>query len=234
MDSVIVDDIEYTPNAADLKRELLVEPGGDYESDFDRLFAEAMRLARPKLLFRQAMVEARGPGSVLIAGVEFKSHVLSTNLAGKGRVIAFAATSGAEIEDWAEKYASDSLWAYWTDALRESALLCARNRLAEIVERDLGMEKSSAMNPGSLEDWPMSEQLPLFSILGDTEASIGLRLTDSMLMIPRKSVSGILFPVEERFESCQLCPRENCPNRRLPYDPELAERRFGLAAKGGS
>ncbi len=45
-------------------------------------------------------------------------------------------------------------------------------------------------------------------------------------MVPTKSVSGILFPAEESFASCQLCPRENCPNRRAPYDPELFDRKF--------
>jgi hypothetical protein len=39
-------------------------------------------------------------------------------------------------------------------------------------------------------------------------------------------VSGILFPTEETFASCQLCPREDCPNRRAPYDAELFERKY--------
>ena len=45
-------------------------------------------------------------------------------------------------------------------------------------------------------------------------------------MVPTKSVSGILFPAEETFASCQLCPRDDCPNRRAPYDPELFERKY--------
>ena len=73
------------------------------------------------------------------------------------------------------------------------------------------------MSPGSLEDWPITEQTKLFSIFGDTERLIGVRLTDSMLMVPRKSISGILFPSEEGFTSCQLCDRERCPGRKAPY-----------------
>ena len=49
-------------------------------------------------------------------------------------------------------------------------------------------------------------------------------LTDTFLMVPIKSVSGIFFPTEVSFESCQLCPRENCIGRRAPYDPALVKK----------
>ena len=84
----------------------------------------------------------------------------------------------------------------------------------------------SAMNPGSLEDWPISEQRQLFSILGDVESLIGVRLTDSFLMLPIKSVSGVYFPKEITFQSCQLCPRERCQGRRAPYDEKLKGKYF--------
>jgi hypothetical protein len=79
------------------------------------------------------------------------------------------------------------------------------------------------MSPGSLEDWPITEQPKLFSLFGDTEKSIGVKLTASLLMIPRKSISGILFPSEEGFVSCRLCPRENCPSRKAEFDEEAGK-----------
>lgn len=78
----------------------------------------------------------------------------------------------------------------------------------------------------SLADWPLPEQRPVFSILGDVTEAIGVRLTDSFLMIPHKSVSGIQFSTVETFESCQLCGREVCPARRAPYDRDLYERKY--------
>jgi hypothetical protein len=51
-------------------------------------------------------------------------------------------------------------------------------------------------------------------------------LTDSFLMVPTKSVSGIVFPTEVSFESCRLCPRSDCPGRRAKYDPNLWEQRY--------
>jgi hypothetical protein len=92
----------------------------------------------------------------------------------------------------------------------------------------------STMNPGSLADWPLAQQRVLFALLGNTEAAIGVSLTPSLLMTPTKSVSGIAFPTEGSFASCQLCPRKACPNRRAPYDPGLKERKYGLQTASGA
>ena len=64
-----------------------------------------------------------------------------------------------------------------------------------------------------------------FKVNTNTQARkiIGVNLTDSFLMIPRKSISGIYFPTEIKFYSCQLCPRERCIGRKAPYDSKLAK-----------
>jgi hypothetical protein len=73
-----------------------------------------------------------------------------------------------------------------------------------------------------LADWPIEEQAPLFKLLGDVETSIGVQLTDSLLMLPAKSISGIFFPTEISFISCQLCPRKRCESRKAKFDDKLA------------
>jgi len=84
------------------------------------------------------------------------------------------------------------------------------------------------MSPGSLKDWAIEEQRSLFSILGDVESSIGVGLNETLVMIPNKSLSGIYFPTEIPFYSCQLCQREDCLARKAPYDETLA-REYGIA-----
>ena len=59
------------------------------------------------------------------------------------------------------------------------------------------------------------------ALLGDVEASIGVRLTDSCLMVPNKTVSGVRFPTEHDFRACQVCHREDCPSRSAPFDADL-------------
>jgi hypothetical protein len=66
----------------------------------------------------------------------------------------------------------------------------------------------------------------LFGLLGDVEAAVGVRLTESFLMLPNKTVSGLVFPTTTSFASCQLCPRAVCPNRRAPYDAELFAQKY--------
>ena len=60
-------------------------------------------------------------------------------------------------------------------------------------------------------------QKELFEILGGPEFvrdAIGVTYSDSWLMTPTKSMSGILFESETVYENCQHCPLERCPNRR--------------------
>ena len=85
---------------------------------------------------------------------------------------------------------------------------------------------SSTMNPGSLIDWSITEQKKLFKLLGNPAKEIGVELTKSSLMLPAKSVSGLVYPTEKDFENCQVCPRLKCPNRSAPYDEELIEKRY--------
>jgi len=111
------------------------------------------------------------------------------------------------------------------DASYELALLAARDHLLRHLRAAHGAEALSSMNPGSGDArlWPIGQQRPLFGLLGDVEGAIGVRLTPSLLMQPNKSVSGILFPAAEHFESCQHCAREDCPRRRAPFAGGRAE-----------
>jgi len=54
------------------------------------------------------------------------------------------------------------------------------------------------------------------------ESAVGVTLSNSLLMIPRKSLSGIYFPTESPFMACQLCPKQSCPSRKAGYDENLA------------
>jgi hypothetical protein len=110
--------------------------------------------------------------------------------------------------------------------IKETVLRLILRRLNDRLIESYGIQRLSRMNPGSLPDWPLSEQKQLFTLLGEGPQSIGIRLTDSFLMLPIKSVSGIWFPSEATYENCQLCPREQCPGRRAPYDRGLYDKKY--------
>ena len=80
---------------------------------------------------------------------------------------------------------------YYLDVIGNIALIKARRFLADQLRSRFALEGMSYMSPGSLKDWPLEEQSPLFLLLGYVASSIRVRLNESLLMIPRKSVSGI-------------------------------------------
>lgn len=186
---------------------------------FEELIALAQGLIYPRAIFEVAHIGAKGEGTVEVADVKCESPLLQRNLKGTQKVFPYLITVGPELER--EGAAQDDLLKqYYLEEMANMALEQAADWLAKHVEVRFELSGLSNMSPGSLEDWPITEQKKLFSIFGDTERLIGVRLTDSMLMVPRKSISGIFFPSKEGFVACQLCERENCPLRKATFDPQ--------------
>lgn len=228
MTKYLLDEIPFVLDELALQRRLHVTADSSDAAELAQLCAQAREVARPKALYRLAYVDAKDDSGVVVDGVRLDSRVLRVNLDTAHRVWVYTATCGTELGEWAEQL-DDVLLQFWSEAIKEAALGAAIRALNADIDNRFTPGKTSAMAPGSLVDWPLSQQRPLFEILGDAQASIGVRLTDSCLMMPNKSVSGVRFSTEVSFESCQLCPRPDCPNRRARYDAELFERRYKQA-----
>lgn len=188
-------------------------------ASLDELVVLAQELVHPRGSYDVVFVEARGGRTIELAGITFHSPLLSRNLEGANMVFPYIITVGPELEQAATAQ-GDLLKQYYLEEIANIALEQAAAWLARHLESRYGVIGLSSLSPGSLEDWPITEQPKLFSIFGDTEKLIGVRLTDSLLMVPRKSISGIFFPSEEGFMACQHCERERCPGRKAPYRAE--------------
>jgi hypothetical protein len=221
----ILDRIPYEAGIRAVAKQAHVEPSSPVYGELASCVRQAEAVARPKAMYRVGYLEDRGEDWVVIGGQRFTSRILSVNLAPVHRVFVYVATCGREIQEWA-RGRTDPLERYWSNVIQESVLRAASRALLAHLNQLYDPGRTSSMAPGSLGEWPLSEQRPLFAFLGDTEERIGVRLSESLLMVPTKSVSGIRFVTEERFESCQLCPRTDCPGRRAPYDAALYERKY--------
>jgi hypothetical protein len=188
--------------------------------DFQELLETAQSLISPKLLYKVGYVNHRENDRIEIEDVTFSSRVLSINLQKIGKVFPYLITIGRALEDRASSL-GNLLEQYYLENIGDVALRSIKTYLESQIREKFGIKTLSSMSPGSLEDWPITEQKPLFSLFGSELASTGIRLTEKMLMIPRKSISGILFPTEVTFSSCKLCPRKNCPARKALYDENL-------------
>ena len=194
-------------------------------TDIEDMVALALSLAEPRAAFAAAYVDAKGADEVVIAGNHFRSRVLRKNLDDVGRVFPVVLTVGPRLEAAADS--ADMLARYYLDMIANLILAEARHHLIRHLCKRFGVEKLAWMSPGSLQEWPLEQQRPLFALLPGVEDRLGVRLTDSCLMLPRKSVSGIYFPSESSFFSCRLCPRERCESRKARYDEALV-RAYGI------
>jgi hypothetical protein len=230
----ILDSIPFSVDLPKLFQTVHARPGSANARELEHLAAEAEAVARPRSMYKIGFLDSSGDDYVVVDGLQFTSRVLRVNLEDTHRVFAFVATSGVELEAWANAGDDDLLRRFWGEAINQMAVGAAAQALLKHLAESYGVGTLSTMNPGSLADWPLAQQRVLFALLGDTEAAIGVSLTPSLLMVPTKTVSGIAFPTEESFASCQLCPRESCPNRRAPYDAGLKERKYGLQTALGA
>ncbi len=226
----ILDDIPVTLDEGALLEQLHLEPGGEEAQEFGEVLARARRVGRPKALYKVSSVSERTEYTVGMDGVMFTSPVFKRNLDGVHRVFPYVVTCGVEFDTIT--LPEESLLArFWLDAIKEEALRQADEFFTRHIEDAFHPGKMTSMNPGASgsEVWSIKDQQPLFALLGDVQGLIGVRLTESCLMIPNKSLSGVLFPSESGFENCAVCPREGCHGRRAPYDAALTAMLWGKA-----
>jgi len=204
---------------------LHMEKRGDW-SQVQTLVESAQSLITAKAAYKVCYIESKCEDAITIDGTCLKSRVLRKNLDTVERVFPYVITIGNRLEEKTQA-CNDLLKKYYLDTIGNLALTDVRKYLKDQLRARYALDGMSYMSPGSLKDWAIEEQRPLFSILGDVESSIGIRLNENLVMIPNKSLSGIYFPTKIPFYSCQLCHREDCSARKTPYDEKLA-REYGV------
>lgn len=217
-------DIPFELNVVSILKTVHVESDSLDGQTVRELIDQARQIAKPKALYREAFIEAKGDETVTIDTVTFTSRMLRSNLDGVARVFPFVATCGHEM-DTVTLPAGDFLVEFWWDAIKAVLLGRAVKYLNEHLKRRFALDKTASMSPGSgdVSIWPIEQQRELFALLGDVRAQIGVELTDSFLMKPNKTVSGVHFATEVDFRSCQVCRREECPSRSAAFAAHLWE-----------
>jgi hypothetical protein len=197
-------------------------PEGEEEKRLLSLIAAAHSVIAAKAVYKVSYIDSRAEDSVMIDGVPFRSKVLRKHFDKVERVFPYVVTIGPGLEDM-ENASQELLEKYYLDLIGNAVVVSAREQLKKNLSARYALQGLSYMGPGQLKDWPLEEQRSLFALLGDVGSAIGVALSDSFLMIPRKSLSGIYFPTGIPFMACQLCRRDNCSSRKAQYNEELAE-----------
>jgi len=225
MDTVILDQIDFDPSPERVLNKLRVKPGSHQDELVLSLLDEGRKIARPKAIYTIAGIDQHLDDGVILNGIQFKSKVMAVNLQKVHRVFPYLNSSGRELYDWSHSK-EDLLERFYAEEISQMALRAAGNHLLSHLKDTYQIGKTSSLNPGSLPDWPITGQLALFQLLGDPLELIGVELTDSMLMLPNQSVSGIRYTSESDFWNCELCPRDQCSHRRAPYNESLLHEKY--------
>ena len=228
MGAHVVSDVRFEPDYEEIGKQILLEAYPELEHEVQDLLAQSVAVARPKAIYRIVPVGDRDGAWIRIGEQRFESEDLRENLKDIDDVVAYVATCGAEL-DAIDLSSYDPLSEYWISVIKEHALRAVTATLYETVERRHGRTGLSQMNPGSanVDVWPLSQQAGLFALFNGGAVEIGVRLTESYLMIPDKSVSGVLFESASGYVNCHACDRENCPDRRAPFLETHTGRRGG-------
>ncbi len=153
---------------------------------------------------------------------EFRGKILKKVLKGSLMAIVFAGTLGPEIDSEIEKINSegDVLSSLILDTMGLYALSKGKvkflNELytTEAKPRDFSM--TPPFGPGQCH-WDIREQKEIFALI-DADL-VGIKLTESYLMTPKKSGSGIigLGPKNDILDKtpCFFCERTDCQGREM-------------------
>jgi hypothetical protein len=186
----------------------------------DECLREAHDIVDPRYLCTLETVSmVLNPVTVVRDSLALESQVLADLLERCSSVVVFVATIGEHLESSARKLASEEnlMRSYIMDAIGSAAV----EQVVEHVQtsvgrlaRSQGLTASRRFSPGYC-DWDVRQQRALFE-LADAQL-VGVHLTDAGLMVPRKSVSGVigLGPSDiESYNPCTLCDKDNCIGRR--------------------
>lgn len=199
-------------------------PGADIMEEIEKMKDTVRRILHPKFCFvisKEGSLDVKEKTLEVCGRIFQVGRIITAQLRGSEAYAFFVATSGVEFERFQRDLEKDG------DMLRvfiaDSMGSVIAEKTADIMERWLqiyinakGWKHTNRFSPGYC-GWHVSQQQMLFSLLG-VKKPCGVHLTDSSLMIPIKSVSGVigLGPKVRKLEyTCGLCDYSKCYKRRL-------------------
>jgi hypothetical protein len=215
-------EIPFSLDVEQIKAKAHVDAGSSYAMDLLSLIELAQEIGKPKAAYAACFITGRNGDTVHVEDVCFRSRTLARNLESVERVFPLVATCGHEL-DIGFPGKGDMLKEFYWDLIKSSLLSAANKYLSDHLHRKFRLDKTAIMRPGSGDAsvWPIEQQEDLFTLLGDVEGAVGVRLTESLLMVPNQTTSGLMFPTKTDFRSCEVCHRDSCPSRRAPFNKVL-------------
>lgn len=185
---------------------------------------EAALLAAPRGIWQQYPYDSER--HTVVAAPEFPivGRSIEKHLQGCEAVIILAATVGESIEEAVTQHFNAGEYAY--AVLLDAAATAAVEQVADAMEKTMrpaaarsGCTMRWRYSPG-YGDWPLTEQPHLIRLSQAEE--IGIHLTESLMLWPRKSITAIIglakkdaaAPPKPSPSGCAVCAKTDCLARR--------------------
>lgn len=168
-----------------------------------------------RYMYRMVPSSKLSPSAISLNGAEFRpGAIIGSYLDGMTDACIFVATAGWEFDTKLREINAegDIVTDFIADSIGTVLAELAVDRLGQSLMPDLNL--SMPYSPGYC-GWDIREQHILFSLFPDKPC--GIRLTESSLMQPEKSVSGF-FAMGEKLHRqpyhCEICKNSKCYKRR--------------------
>jgi len=165
-------------------------------------------------------ISADKKGILLEDKLLLTDKIVASNLKEAETALLFLFTAGIQYEVRSRDLMNhnDQIKGYVIDVLGSVVVELAIDRMRQNLDDQLLLSNLKMTNPYSPGycGWPVSDQSKLFSFFPDGFA--GITLSESSLMSPIKSVSGIIGiggTVRKRAYRCEICDHTTCIYRNL-------------------
>jgi hypothetical protein len=163
----------------------------------DAELIRAKTLLSPKGIYRLFRVKKRTTNALAFEGTEFviRSSKVCRMLRDADPVVLFMVTIGPDLEKLVDKFflEGESTQGFILDAIGSETADAVADKLhweifSELAKKN-GYKVTPRFSPG-YGDWPLTVQEEILKVCGGDR--LGISVTPSSLMIPRKSVSAVL------------------------------------------
>lgn len=201
-----------------------------FNESVEEVIKNVTQLCNIKAGYNILDIESKGKDFIVVSGETFKvDKIIASQLKDSEKMAIFLCTIGEEMEKLAANLFStgEAIEGHFVDTVASVAVEeCAdilHNYITFTVSKR-GFNTTNRYSPGYC-GWAVSEQQKLFSLLPPNFC--GVTLTDSSLMKPKKSISGIIGigkNVKREPYFCAKCYNKNCIYHRFLLSRQKIEK----------
>lgn len=192
------------------------EPDGEIKNMLTECFKEFLGAVSYKASYRYFDIKIDGKKIYFDDEMVLESERLASNLSGCSGAFVFVATTSAAVDRLIHKYSNLRVSrAVVLDAIGSAAIEGFCDLLCHKLESDYGATLKPRFSPG-YGDLSILSQSKILKAC-DSSRKIGVTLTDSRLMIPKKSVSAIIGVCNDEKASSNISRCDNCDKTNCLY-----------------